>query len=320
MADAEEQHGKRVCITGASGFIASHIVQQCLDKGWIVHGTVRDLNAEAKTKHLLELNGASERLTLFQSDLTAADSFEKAFKGCDAVIHTATPVILGAKDGETSVYKPAIDGTQAVLDTIDKLDTIKTLVLTSSMSAMAPKPEPQVKSEEHWSDPAKQKDKGSWYGAAKTDQESMCHKWAEKKSDVRFVAICPTFVIGPILGPKINATMVYFKNFCGGGKAKNDSMSFIDVRDCAAMHVVGLENAETKGRYMCLIESWHWNKIYSTLKELRPDIEIELFGEECVKATQFDRTRQDSLGINIRDIPTAFQESINFLKSRGELE
>ena len=42
------------------------------------------MNAEAKTKHLLELNGASERLTLFQSDLTAADSFEKVTTICSA--------------------------------------------------------------------------------------------------------------------------------------------------------------------------------------------------------------------------------------------
>jgi len=316
MAESE----KRVCVTGASGFIASHIVQQCLSKGWTVHGTVRDINADAKTKHLLALHGATDRLTLFQSDLTEAESFEKAFAGCDAVIHTATPVMFGAKDGEVSIYNPALAGTKAVLDTIEKIESIKTLVLTSSMAAMAPKPEPALKSEKHWSDSAKQKEGGNWYGATKTDQETMCRDWAAKNSNVRFVAICPTFVIGPILGPKINATMKYFKNFSQGGKARNDSMSFIDVRDCAAMHVAGCENEETSGRYMCLIESWHWNKIYSTLKQLRPEIEVELFEEDEVAETQFDRSKQDSLGISIRDIPTAFKDCIAFLKSPGELE
>jgi len=36
-------------------------------------------------------------------------------------------------------------------------------------------------------------------------------------------------------------------------------MSYIDVRDCAAIHVAGYEKG--KGRYMCLVESWHWNNI-----------------------------------------------------------
>ena len=40
-------------------------------------GTVRDVNNEDKTKHLMELEGASERLTLFQCDLLDAGSFEK---------------------------------------------------------------------------------------------------------------------------------------------------------------------------------------------------------------------------------------------------
>jgi len=30
-----------VCVTGASGYIASHIVHQLLQKGYRVHGTVR---------------------------------------------------------------------------------------------------------------------------------------------------------------------------------------------------------------------------------------------------------------------------------------
>lgn len=41
------------------------------------------------------------------------------------------------------------------------------MVLTSSMSAVAPVPEPPLKSEEHWSDPEEQKARGSFYGASK---------------------------------------------------------------------------------------------------------------------------------------------------------
>ena len=41
-----------VCITGASGYIASHIVAQCLEKGMTVRATVRDPTAAEKVDHL----------------------------------------------------------------------------------------------------------------------------------------------------------------------------------------------------------------------------------------------------------------------------
>jgi hypothetical protein len=49
------------------------------------------------------------------------------------------------------------------------------------MSAIAPDPEPHIKTEEHWSDSELQKSKGRWYGAAKTEQEKIVEKWVEGK-------------------------------------------------------------------------------------------------------------------------------------------
>ena len=59
----------------------------------------------------------------------------------------------------------------------------------------------------------------------------------------------------------------------------NDSMSFIDVRDCAAIHIAGYEKGE--GRYMCVSKSYHSNdlfkmlmenypKMYSKMKDIKP--------------------------------------------------
>ena len=35
-------HGKTVCVTGASGFIASWLVKLLLEKGYTVKGTIRN--------------------------------------------------------------------------------------------------------------------------------------------------------------------------------------------------------------------------------------------------------------------------------------
>nr|GFA47546.1 cinnamoyl-CoA reductase 1-like [Tanacetum cinerariifolium] len=52
--------GKVVCVTGASGYIASWLVKLLLARDYYVHATVRSLNDPKKTEHLLALDGAKE--------------------------------------------------------------------------------------------------------------------------------------------------------------------------------------------------------------------------------------------------------------------
>jgi nucleoside-diphosphate-sugar epimerase len=51
-----------------------------------------------KTEHLLALDGAKERLKLFKADLLEESSFDQAIDGCDAVFHTASPVLFTVTD------------------------------------------------------------------------------------------------------------------------------------------------------------------------------------------------------------------------------
>ena len=48
---------------------------------------------DKKIEHLLELEGAKERLQLMKADLTEEGSFDDAVMGCEGVFHTANPVI-----------------------------------------------------------------------------------------------------------------------------------------------------------------------------------------------------------------------------------
>jgi len=66
-------------------------------------------------------------------------------------------------------------------------------------------------------------------------------------------------------------------------EAKNDSMSFIDVRDCAAIHVAAYEKG--KGRYMCLAKSLHWNEILTLVKKFYPKMNDFKLCENPVRAT-----------------------------------
>lgn len=132
-------------------------------------------------------------------------------------------------------------------------------------------------------------------------------------------------VLGPMLQPEVNMTMGSFRNWLlkgvagPDGKCRNDSMSFVDVRDCAAQHVAAME-LEKEGRFMSLDRSLHWNDLALLMKELYPAMpSAEPFNGELCKVTEFDRTRQESLGVPVRKIPEILKEAADELKRRGEL-
>lgn len=77
-------------------------------------------------------------------------------------------------------------------------------------------------------------------------------------------SICPTLVIGPMLQNVVNRSMSFIPQILERKNVPNDSMSFIDVRDCAEHHVNCMEKQLT-GRFMSLKESWHWADIIETV-------------------------------------------------------
>ena len=70
----------RVLVTGASGFLASHILKQLLEGGqFIVRGTVRSLANEKKIAPLKRLfPDAKYDLELVEADLLVKDSWERS--------------------------------------------------------------------------------------------------------------------------------------------------------------------------------------------------------------------------------------------------
>ncbi len=76
---------KTLCVVGASGLVGSNIVKAGLDRGYTVHGTMRDKDAPSTAPFLNALAGAFERLSLFKADMAKEETFDEAMVGADCV-------------------------------------------------------------------------------------------------------------------------------------------------------------------------------------------------------------------------------------------
>ena len=77
-----------VLVTGASGFLASYVIQAFLANDWTVRGTVR---SSAKGAHLLERYPTGSFSLVEVKDIITGEGLAAALVGVDAIAHTASP-------------------------------------------------------------------------------------------------------------------------------------------------------------------------------------------------------------------------------------
>jgi len=249
---------KLVAVTGASGYVAGELIKQLQEKGYTVRGTVRSLKDEVKTKHLVD---TFPNLKLFEADLLSPGSFDECFKGVHAVFHTASPFQLVVKDPQTELIDPAVNGTKNVLASVEKsLDTIKFVVVTSSVAAVIQQdtsnyPADKVWTEEDWNNTSSI-DNGP-YRLSKYLAEKAAWDIAKGKS-YKLTTINPSFVMGPPISSRTDATSIatVVKLMSGGFKdgAAPSAFGVADVRNVAQAHIACIEKPEANGRYMITSE------------------------------------------------------------------
>ena len=233
-------NGSRVLVTGASGYIATHVVRMLQEQGYRVRATVRSLKNEKKVKPLYDLcPNAKYPLELVEADLLNEESWVAAVAGCDYVQHLASPFPASNPANEDEIIKPAVDGTLSVLKACG--EGVKRVVLTSSVAAInagflgGPRPW----TEADWTD---LKDTPSTYIKSKTMAEKAAWDYMKGLPDGKkfeLAVINPGFVMGPVLcggsGTSMDLTRQLMQSEMPALPKINSG--FVDVRDVALAHV-----------------------------------------------------------------------------------
>ncbi|KAK7341240.1 hypothetical protein VNO80_24166 [Phaseolus coccineus] len=319
--------GKVVCVTGASGFIASWIIKFLLQRGYTVRATVRDPSKREKVDHLLKLDRAKERLHFFKADLLEEGSFDSAFEGCNGVFHTASPVLLTINDPQNELIDPALKGTLNVVKSCAKSTSVKRVVLTSSVAAVLyngrPRT-PEVVVDETWfSDPNILREDEKWYALSKTLAEDAARKFLNEQ-DIKLIVINPALSIGPLLQSEVNASSSMILNLINGPKTfPNLSFGWVNVKDVANAHIQAYEIDSASGRYCLLEKVAHFSEIAKILRRLCPTLQIP---DKCeddepfVPIFQASREKVKSLGIELISLEETLRETVESLKEKKFVE
>ena len=262
-----------VLLTGASGFIATHIVNQLFELGYNIIGTVR---SEAKGNWLARrYPGFKYEIVDLSPSANGNESpFTKVFKAhpeIKYVIHAASPVFTYQDNFYKNLFVPAVEGTKDILQAAHEYGpNIKKFIYTSSIVAafnFSSPPENETLTEESWSsisnDP-KELDK-SWndaYSASKTYAERAV--WEFQKT------VKPQFSIGTFLFPIVYGPPIHDITYETLGVSIANAKQLIelpkdakeiptltrlnvDVRDVARAHVKSLSNPEFDNKRSILV-------------------------------------------------------------------
>lgn len=274
-----------VYVSGATGFIAQHIVKDLIAKGYKVIGSVRS----ATKGDQLKLDVNSDNFTYeIVKDVAEPNAFDESLKKHPEIeyfMHTASPFHYNTNDVEKDLLIPAIHGTKNALNSIKKYGPqIKSVVITSSFAAVG-KPdgtytptEPLTENswyESTWETALSSPQLG--YRASKLFAEKAAWEFMEKeKPNFTLNTVCPSFVFGPqaftsglnkeVLNTSSESINSYLK-LKPTDPVPSGFGGYADVRDVSKAHIYAIEHDIKDFRFLIFADRWTGQIILDILNE-----------------------------------------------------
>lgn len=267
---------KPVLVTGATGYVAGRLVEKLLMEGITIHAAVRDPENKEKLNYLNQLaDKHSGSIVYFKSDLLEDGSFDDAMKGCELVFHTASPFTLSIKNAQKELIDPALLGTRNVLRSVNATESVKRVVLTSSVVACygdaidAQDFPNKTITEECWNTTSTIDH--APYNYSKLVAEKRAWEIQEEQDRWDLVVVNPAFVMGPGISPNATSESYTFVKQLIDGSSKSGvpylSFGIVDVRDLANIHFNAGFIPEAEGRNIACAQTLTMLQMADVLRE-----------------------------------------------------
>jgi dihydroflavonol-4-reductase len=240
----------KTLVTGATGFIGSHVTRELAQRGDDLRITVRDGSPKEAVADL--------ELEEVKCDLLDRRAVRRAVAGVDRVFHCAGLVSLRERDAER-VFELNVMATKLVLEECLRAD-VERVVFTSSVAAIGPAPrnktadESQVFTAGHLGIP---------YVNSKHEAETEALRLAAHGLPV--VCVNPTSVLGR--GDVHGGSTSLVRRFMLGRIPvyTDGAINVVDVSDVARGHVLADEKGEPGERYILGNRNYTWDRLFADL-------------------------------------------------------
>ncbi|CAL9773221.1 unnamed protein product [Musa acuminata subsp. burmannicoides] len=334
-----------VCVTGGSGYIGSGLVKKLLQRGYHVHATVRNLACvstagdDSKVGHLRSLPGADARLSLFESDLYSAETFEPAIRGCEYVFLVATPMHHSPNSQFKDTSEAAVSAIRTILRLCELSGTVRRVIYTGSVTAASPLKEDDTGFKDSI-------DESCWtplnlsyadflkaYITSKTLSEKellMANEKAERGLEVVSLtcalvggdAIIPhtpgsvEVMVSPVTGKKLPLECLRYLQAVLG------SVPVVHIEDVCEAHVFCMERESMSGRFLCAVSYPTMQDIVNHYAEKYPQLPI-LIREVEGEGTRIpcSSTKLEEMGFKYKySVEQILEGSVECAKRLGTFE
>jgi dihydroflavonol-4-reductase len=222
-------------VTGAAGFLGSHVARQLVARGESVRVLMR---ASSSNRAISDLS-----LEYVTGDLRDAASLDRAMAGVNRVYHVAADYRLWAKRSK-DIYDSNVGGTKNLLAAA-KRASVEQLIYTSTVATIAVD-RPELPNE--FTD-AKLEEMVGHYKRSKWMAEREVLQAA--KEGLPVIVAMPTTPVGP-WDWKPTPTGKIILDFLNGKMPGyvETGLNFVGVEDCAAGHLLAAEKGKVGERYL----------------------------------------------------------------------
>ena len=223
-------------VTGATGFLGSHVARVLSEQGGNLRLLVRP------TSNLRNLEGLKAETVI--GDLRDSASLERAMRGCEAVFHVAADYRLWVRD-PAEMYRSNVEGTRAILEAA-RNNGVRCVVYTSSVATIGFTGNGHSADEDS---PVSLANMIGHYKRSKFMAEQVALEAG--RGGLRVVTVNPTTPVGEQdVKPTPTGRIVVdflkrkFPAYVETG------LNLVDVRECARGHIMALEKGKSGERYI----------------------------------------------------------------------